>query len=260
MGIDRKRLIIILLAVVVGLPCFAGENKDPNRPILGIKYSGVTREIYGKLLKNGLRLPRRYGVWVSFIGENSPAEVAGFQKNDLIYKINNKNIVTSEGLTAALLKNGTEQFAVVDVFSPVEKGKKLIWKRLQIKVKPMKYKDYQAMIEALFPLKDIEIRMSEDSIGTPYVNIRFFNRTFKKIVGFKVVARTWNNFNEPLPDFNGIAQGDMLAQKKNAYDFKFYNNDTATKGELAIIHIKYEDGTEWKPGADAIVYYPFKMH
>lgn len=255
---EKQKKAVVLIAIISTLSvCFAEE--DPNKICLGIKCAEVTRDLFGQLVQDGIRLPRRNGFCVTFVYENSPAEVAGLTKGDLICQINNMPISNLNDLHKVLAENGTEKAALITGFSMAEKEGRLVWRPLRVQLKPILYKELMGYLAKLCPLQITKTRMGANTINTPYVEIYLFNRTQKTIVGFKAKGHTWNSFDEPQKDINTLGQEAILPQKDNSFIITLYNNNIATRGDIIITSVRYEDGTEWVLTDEPVSYSPFKM-
>lgn len=63
------------------------ETGHFSRPFIGIRYQTITPSI-----ANRYRLPVEYGAYITEVSENSPAEEAGLQQDDIIVQINDIEI------------------------------------------------------------------------------------------------------------------------------------------------------------------------
>lgn len=139
----NKKMWIAVAVLFISNLCSAIENDEPNMPVLGINATEITKDVFVKFFKIGMRIPRRQGVLILSVQKDSPAEIAGLKALDIILNVNNKKIITLQDFTSTMANNGIKQFAIIDILSPVGKDTKLIWKQSQIKVLPVYRKDLE---------------------------------------------------------------------------------------------------------------------
>lgn len=82
----------IPIEIVMGLVERLETGEEIIRPYLGVQLAEITDE--WNLYKQGIELPKGidYGVVLTYVDENTPAEVSGFEKGDIILEVENVKV------------------------------------------------------------------------------------------------------------------------------------------------------------------------
>lgn len=241
-----------ILALFLALLAQPAKSDAPDDPSIGATVAEVAT-VAKFAAFSSVPPPKRTGVVIVDLVPGGPAEQAGLELGDIIYRIGTDTIDTGPkfGRVLRSLQVG-ELYAIwVRRLSEGPKGNS-VWKTKTINVVPERRSDVKVKAEAACPLRIVRAGLLKGIIGTPEIVIEVKNRCSVPVVAFQIDAKCFNRFNDPVralgigrSTIGGISQetikpGDTLIQR-----WPLYVQDTTARAKITITRTKRVDGREW---------------